>query len=35
MVPDDVYVRVTVTDFAGNKAYTNAYFVDELMREDN
>ncbi len=34
VVPDDVYVRVTVTDFAGNKAYTNAYFVDELMKEE-
>lgn len=29
----DVYVRVTVTDFAGKHANTNAYFVDELMEK--
>lgn len=31
-LPDDrcKYFRVTVTDFEGNKAYSNAYFFDEL-----
>lgn len=31
-LPDDrcKYFRVTVTDFDGNKAYSNAYFFDEL-----
>lgn len=30
--PEDGYVRLTVTDFAGRNANTNAYFVDELNR---
>lgn len=29
--PDDVYVRITVTDFSGKHANTSAYFVDDLM----
>lgn len=29
--PDDVYVRITVTDFSGKHANTNAYFVEDLM----
>lgn len=29
--PDDVYVRITVTDFTGKHANTNAYFVENLM----
>jgi hypothetical protein len=29
--PDDIYVRVTITDKNGKFAYTNAYFVDELL----
>ena len=31
--PDDIYVRVTVTDKHGLHADTNAYFVDELVSE--
>ncbi|MBQ5389653.1 MAG: PHP domain-containing protein [Clostridia bacterium] len=31
--PDDIYVRVTVTDKYGKHADTNAYFVDELFGE--
>lgn len=35
-VPKDaIYVRVTVTDFEGNHACTNAYFMDELDSEEN
>lgn len=30
---NDIYVRVTVTDFTGKHANTNAYFVDELLRK--
>lgn len=30
--PDDVYVRVTVTDFEGNHANSIAYFIDELEK---
>lgn len=34
-VPKDaIYVRVTVTDFEGNHACTNAYFMDELDAEN-
>jgi hypothetical protein len=29
--PDDLYVRVTICDKNGKFAYTNAYFVDELV----
>lgn len=29
--PEDVYVRVTITDSKGKHAYTNAYFTDELF----
>ena len=29
--PEDIYVRVTVTDASGKHANTNAYFVDELL----
>ena len=28
--PEDKYIRITVTDFEGKHANTNAYFVDEL-----
>ena len=31
VLPDDQYIRFVVTDAFGKKAYTNAYFVDELM----
>ena len=30
VLPEDIYVRVTITDSNGKFAYTNAYFVDEL-----
>lgn len=30
--PEDIYVRITVTDEKGNHANTNAFFVDELFR---
>lgn len=30
LTPEDVYVRVTVTDPRGDKAYTQAYFLDSL-----
>ena len=29
--PEDIYVRVTITDATGKHAYTNAYFVDDLF----
>jgi hypothetical protein len=29
--PEDLYVRVTITDVTGKHAYTNAYFVDDLF----
>jgi hypothetical protein len=29
--PEDLYVRVTITDVTGKHAYTNAYFVDDLL----
>ncbi len=31
LTPEDIYVRVTVTDPRGYHAYTNAYFTDELL----
>ena len=31
VLPDDVYVRITVTDKHGKHANTNAYFVDEIL----
>lgn len=31
--PEDVYVRLTVQDFEGNVACTNAYFTDEILGE--
>jgi len=31
--PNDVYVRVTITDASGKHANTNAYFTDELLKE--
>lgn len=31
-LPDDGYVRITVTDSKGKHAYTRAYFTDELSR---
>ena len=31
--PESVYVRLTVTDASGKCAYTNAYFIDELIAE--
>lgn len=31
VLEDDIYVRFIVTDEHGKKAYTNAYFIDELM----
>lgn len=31
VLPDDQYIRFVVTDAFGKKAYTNAYFADELM----
>ena len=31
VLPEDVYVRITVTDIAGKHANTNAYFTDELF----
>lgn len=31
VVPQDGYVRITVTDSAGKHANTNAYFTDELF----
>lgn len=31
VLEDDIYVRFIITDEHGKKAYTNAYFVDELM----
>ena len=31
VLPDDVYVRITVMDKYGKHANTNAYFVDELL----
>lgn len=30
VLPEDIYIRVTITDSNGKFAYTNAYFVDEL-----
>ena len=30
ILPDDGYVKITITDKNGKKAYTNAYFVDDL-----
>lgn len=30
IVPEDIYFRLVVVDYEGKKAYTNAYFVDEL-----
>lgn len=30
--PEDVYVRVTITDVTGKHANTNAYFTDELFK---
>lgn len=30
--PDDVYVRLTVTDFSGKHANSRAYFIDELEK---
>jgi len=30
--PDDVYVRLTVSDIHGKNANTNAYFTDELFK---
>ncbi len=32
VVPEDEYVRITVTDMKGKKANTNAYFTDELFK---
>lgn len=32
--PDDIYFRLVVVDYEGKKAYTNAYFVDELLNEE-
>lgn len=29
--PDDIYIRVTITDTNGKHAYTNAYFIDDLF----
>ena len=29
--PEDIYVRVTITDATGKHAYTNAYFIDDLF----
>ncbi len=31
VLPEDVYVRITVTDHKGKCAYTNAYFTDEIL----
>ena len=31
IVPEDEYIRITVTDMKGKKANTNAYFTDELF----
>lgn len=33
LAPDYVYFRITVTDFNGNHANTNAYFMDEILEE--
>ena len=30
--PDDVYVRITVIDEEGKRAYTNTYYTDELLK---
>ncbi len=32
VVPEDEYIRITVTDMQGKKANTNAYFTDELFK---
>lgn len=32
-LPEHTYVRVTVTDFSGKHANSNAYFMDELTKE--
>ena len=29
-LPEDKYVRITVTDFEGKRANTNAYFTDRI-----
>ena len=31
VLPEDKYIRLTVTDSEGNTANTNAYFTDELF----
>ena len=31
VLPEDIYVRITVTDSTGRKANTNAYFMDEIF----
>ena len=33
VTPEQKYVRVTVTDKQGKKAWTNAYFTDEILEE--
>lgn len=33
VLPEDIYIRITVTDKNGNHADTNAYFTDELFAE--
>ena len=33
--PDDKFVRLTVFDKRGNRATTSAYFVEDLMKEEN
>ena len=32
IIPEDIYVRITITDFDGKKANTNAYFTDEFFK---
>ncbi len=32
-LPEHTYVRITVTDFNGKHANTNAYFIDELIKD--
>lgn len=31
ILPDDIYVRITLTDYEGKHANTNAYFIDKLF----
>lgn len=31
VLPEDGYIRITITDHKGKSAYTNAYFTDEIL----